>query len=45
LHYKQAEDRKHHREALLEAGLPVERANTAAPETATPSAGIGKAPT
>jgi adenylate cyclase len=45
LHYKQAKDRKHHREALLEAGLPVERANAAAAETATLSAGLGKAPT
>jgi adenylate cyclase len=45
LHYKQAEDSKHHREALLEAGLPVECANAAAAEAATPSAGIGKAAT
>jgi adenylate cyclase len=42
LHYKQAKDRKHHREALLKTGLPVEHAGAAAAETATQSAGIGK---
>jgi adenylate cyclase len=42
LHYKQAEDREHHRQALLKAGLPPGSATDA--ETATRPAGIGKPP-
>ncbi len=44
LHYKRAKDGKHHRDALLKAGLPVEHADAGAAEPATQSAGIGKAP-
>ena len=44
LHYKRAEDRAHHCQALLKAGLPVGHAEADAAEPAAQSAGIGKAP-
>jgi adenylate cyclase len=44
LHYKRAEDREHHREALLKTGLPVGYPDAVASERATQSAGLGKAP-